>query len=44
MMPYFGVLDKNNGGCYGPEKKYYSPDNRYGCRDEDTINKILSGK
>ncbi|MFH1182705.1 MAG: hypothetical protein V1690_00380, partial [Candidatus Moraniibacteriota bacterium] len=28
MMPLFGVLDKNNGGCYGPEKKYYSPDNR----------------
>ena len=42
MMPYFGVLDSNNGGCYGPEKKYYSPDNSYTCKDEDTINKILS--
>ena len=42
LMPYFGVLDKNNGGCYGPKKRYYSPDNAYGCRDEDAINKILA--
>lgn len=41
MMPYFGVLYKDNGGCYGPEKKYYSPDNAYTCKDEDVINKIL---
>lgn len=43
-MPYFGVLDKNNGGCYGPKKRYYSPDNAYGCRDEGAINAILAGK
>jgi hypothetical protein len=42
MMPYFGVLDTNNGGCYGPTKKYYSPDNAYSCKDEDVINKIIS--
>jgi hypothetical protein len=42
MMPFFGVLDKNNGGCYGPKKKYYSPDNKYSCQDEIAINRILS--
>ncbi|MFA5872213.1 MAG: hypothetical protein WC858_05880 [Parcubacteria group bacterium] len=43
LMPYFGVLDKNNGGCYGPKKKFYSPDNAYSCKDEDAINRILAG-
>ena len=41
MLPFFGVLYKNNGGCYGPEKKYYSPDNAYSCKDEDAINQIM---
>lgn len=44
MLPLFGVLDKENGGCYGPKKRFYSADNSYGCKDEDVINKILSGK
>ncbi|OGI24361.1 MAG: hypothetical protein A2194_01985 [Candidatus Moranbacteria bacterium RIFOXYA1_FULL_44_8] len=44
LMPYFGVLDTSNGGCFGPKKRYYSPDNAYGCRDEDAINAILGGK
>ncbi len=44
LMPMFGVLDKENGGCYGPKKRYYSPDNKYSCQDEDVINKILLGK
>lgn len=44
LMPYFGVLDKNNGGCFGPKKRYYSPDNAYSCQDENVINGILSGK
>jgi hypothetical protein len=44
LMPFFGVLDRENGGCYGPKKKFYSPDNQYRCQDEDTINEILSGK
>lgn len=43
MMPFFGVLDRQNGGCYGPKPRYYSPDNAYSCKDEDVINKILSG-
>ena len=41
LMPFFGVLDKNNGGCYGPKKKFYSPDSNYSCRDEDIINRIM---
>lgn len=44
LMPFFGVLDKENGGCYGPKKRFYSPDNKYSCKDEDVINSILSGK
>jgi hypothetical protein len=43
LMPFFGVLDKDNGGCHGPKKRYYSPDNTYECKDEDAINSILSG-
>lgn len=43
LMPFFGVLDRNNGGCYGPKKRFYSPDMVYSCRDENAINKILSG-
>lgn len=44
LMPFFGVLDKENGGCYGPKKRFYSPDNEYSCKDEDVINFILSEK
>ena len=44
MMPYFGVLDADNGGCRGPKKKFYSPDNAYGCKDENVIDSILAGK
>ena len=41
LMPFFGVLDKTNGGCYGPKKRYYSPDKKYSCDDESIINDIL---
>jgi hypothetical protein len=44
LMPFFGVLDRENGGCYGPKKRFYSPDNRYGCRDEEVINEILGSR
>lgn len=43
MVPFLAPLYEDNGGCYGPKKRFYSPDNRYKCRDEDAINKILSG-
>jgi hypothetical protein len=42
LMPFFGVMDNNNGGCRGPKKKFYSPDNSYSCKDENVINAILS--
>ncbi len=42
MMPYFGVLHRQNGGCYGPKKRFYSPDNAYLCKDEEVINQILA--
>lgn len=44
MMPYFGVLYGDNGGCRGPKRKFYSPDNAYSCKDEDAINNILVGR
>ncbi|MFA6285489.1 MAG: hypothetical protein WC643_03115 [Parcubacteria group bacterium] len=43
LMPYFGVLYKDNGGCFGPKKRFYSPSDAYSCKDEKTINKILGG-
>jgi len=43
MLPFFGVLSNDNEGCRGPKKKFYSPDNKYGCKDEDMINAILAG-
>lgn len=43
LLPFFGVLDKENGGCYGPKKRFYSPDNKYSCDDEGAINQILAG-
>ena len=44
LLPLFGVLDKTNGGCHGPKKRFYSADKRYSCADEGTINAILQGK
>src|SRR4030065_143887 len=41
MMPFLAPIYEDNGGCYGPKKSFYSPDNRYKCRDEDANNKIL---
>jgi len=44
LMPVFGVLASDNGGCRGPKKKFYSSDSKYTCRDEKVINEILSKK
>lgn len=41
MYPFISVIYDKNGGCYGPQKNYYSPNNIYSCKDEDTINEIL---
>jgi hypothetical protein len=44
LMPVFGVLAGDNGGCHGPKKKFYSSDRQYGCKDEKVINEILLRK
>jgi hypothetical protein len=41
MMPYLAVLNHQNDGCYGPNKNFYTPSNKYKCKDEDAINSIL---
>ncbi|PID52254.1 MAG: hypothetical protein CR972_03145 [Candidatus Moraniibacteriota bacterium] len=41
LMPIISPLPKDNGGCHGPKKKFYSPHMKYGCPDLDTINHIL---
>jgi len=41
LMPYLAVIYKDNNGCYGPNKEYYSPDNKYSCKDEDEITAIF---
>jgi hypothetical protein len=42
LMPMLAPLYPENKGCYGPKKRFYSPDNRYKCQDEDAIKKIMS--
>lgn len=41
LLPIGAPLHRQNGGCYGPRKRYYSPDNRYSCKDENVINDLL---
>ncbi|MFC1644506.1 hypothetical protein ACFL08_00590 [Patescibacteria group bacterium] len=42
LMPILTPLYKENGGCYGKSRKYYSADNRHSCKDENVINELLS--
>jgi hypothetical protein len=42
FLPFLAPLPVNNGSCYGPKKRFYSPDNTYTCKDEDAFNKVLS--
>ncbi len=44
LLPYLARLHVDNNGCYGPAQRYYTPDNRYECDDEDVMDEILSGK
>lgn len=44
LVPFLSPLPVNNGGCYGPKERLYSPDNRFGCNDEDAFNAILNKK
>ncbi len=43
LMPYLAVVYDKNGGCYGPATNYYSPDNKYFCKDEDALAAIFQG-
>lgn len=44
LMPLLATLYRDNGGCEGPKKRFYSASNKYSCQDEDVINQVLSGK
>jgi hypothetical protein len=44
LMPMLATLHRDNGGCNGPKKRFYSASRKYSCADEDVINEILSGK
>lgn len=42
LLPYLTRLAVDNGGCFGPSKHFYTPDKRYGCNDEPTMDALLS--
>lgn len=44
LMPMLATLHKDNAGCHGAKKRFYSASKKYSCQDEGTINQILSGK
>jgi hypothetical protein len=41
LMPFLAVLNRENEGCYGPNKNFYAPSKKFKCKDEDKINKIM---
>ena len=41
LLPLMATLHRENEGCYGPKKRYYSAHRKYTCQDEDVINEIL---
>ncbi|MDQ1284204.1 MAG: hypothetical protein QG620_552 [Patescibacteria group bacterium] len=41
LMPLMATINKENGGCYGPKKRFYSASEEYRCQDEHEINAIL---
>ena len=41
LMPMLATLHKDDVGCRGPKKRFYSASRKYTCQDEDTINAIL---
>lgn len=44
LMPFLASLYENNGGCYGSKKRFYSPNEKYKCKDEKAIDDIFKGK
>lgn len=41
LIPLLTPLPKNNAGCHGPQKSFYSPSMDSGCKDLEAINNIL---
>lgn len=44
LLPLMATLHRENSGCYGPKKRYYSAHRKYSCQDEDAIDAILKNK
>ena len=44
LLPFLAPLAKENGGCIGPSRHYYTADDKFSCNDEDAWNAILKGK
>jgi len=44
LLPMMATINKDNDGCRGPKKRFYSASNEYTCQDEGTINAILSSQ
>lgn len=44
LMPMMATINKENGGCYGPKKGFYSASSKYSCDDEGIIYSILNSK
>jgi len=41
LMPLLATLHRDNNGCRGPKKRFYSASRKYSCADENVINEIL---
>ncbi len=44
LMPMMARLHRDNGGCYGGDKHFYSSSRKYSCKDEESINRLLREK
>jgi hypothetical protein len=42
LLPVLARLSFDNNGCSGVTKHFYSPQNKFGCDDEQTIDDIFS--
>lgn len=42
LLPLLTPLHKENNGCHGPRKSFYSPHMKYECKDLDAINQTIS--
>lgn len=42
ILPVMTALPENNGGCYGEEERFYSANEKFGCKDEKAIEEILN--